>query len=95
MLSRLGIAVTCSTHYHWPTRLTSKKTSRSSGPSEIRVMRYCCASHFRYASETDASVQPPGISKPTGRPSRTMSSGSVAERIRNRTRGAFFRKKAT
>ena len=48
-----------------------------------------------YASETDASAQPPGISKPTGRPSRTMSSGSVAERIRNRTRGAFFRKKAT
>ena len=42
-----------------------------------------------------ASAQPPGISKPTGRPSRTMSSGSVAERIRNRMRGAFFRKKAT
>jgi hypothetical protein len=58
------------------------------------VMPYCCAIGVQYASETDASAQPPGISKPTGRPSRTMSSGSVAERIRNRTRGAFFRKKA-
>ena len=72
-----------------------EEDQRSSGRSEIRVMRYCCASHVQCASETDASAQPPGISKPTGRPSRTMSSGSVAERIRNRTRGAFFRKKAT
>jgi hypothetical protein len=92
---RIGIAVACSTQYHWTTGLTSRKTSRSSDRSEIRVMRYCCASHVRYASETDASAQPPGISKPTGRPSRTMSSGSFAERIRNRMRGAFFRKKAT
>jgi len=49
----------------------------------------------RDVSETDASAQPPGISKPTGRPSRTMSSGSAADRMRNRTRGAFFRRKAT